>query len=254
MNNKQSTSPLVSIVTPLYNAEPYLSKTIKSVLNQTYTNFEWIVVDDKSTDDSLAMINVIKDPRIIVIERKRNKGTAHARNCGLDRASGDYLLFLDADDELDPTFLEKQIEFIKEHGPIVTGSYRRVTEHSNTVFTVPKESTYKSILGSNPLSCLTTMYDFNLFRHERFDEDEIRHEDFLFWCRILKKGYIAYGNQECLATYNLHRRSKNSSKMKLAMPLFHMYRRKLGLSRLQAGIHLLHMIFYSKKKYRKVKY
>ena len=254
MDKTNNQLPLVSIVTPMYNAEPYLSKTIKSVLNQTYKNFEWIVVDDKSTDDSLAVIKIINDPRIHIIERKRNKGTAHARNCGLNKATGDYLMFLDADDELDPTFLEKQVAFIQKHGPIITASYRRVTEHSNTVFTVPEKSTFKSILGGNPLSCLTTMYDFRLFKDERFDEDEVRHEDFLFWIRILQKGYTAYGNQECLATYNLHQQSKNSSKMQLAMPLFHMFRRKLHFSRLKAGYYLIHMIFYSKKKYRKVKY
>lgn len=254
MDKSHNTLPLVSIVTPMYNAEPFLANTIKSVLNQTYTNYEWIVVDDKSTDNSLEMIKEVNDPRIYIIERKRNKGTAHARNCGLNKATGDYLLFLDADDELDPTFLEKQVAFIKEHGPIVTGSYRRVTSNSNTEFIVPKETTYNSILGANPLSCLTTMYDFKLFKDERFDEDEVKHEDFLFWIRILKKGYTAYGNQEVLATYNLHQLSKNSSKMKLAMPLFHMFRRKLHFSRIKSAYLLIHMIFYSKKKYRKVKY
>ena len=78
MSNLSNNSPLVSIVTPMHNAGPFLYKTIQSVLNQTYANYEWIIVDDKSTDDSLKVVKAIKNSRIHVIEREIDKGTAHA--------------------------------------------------------------------------------------------------------------------------------------------------------------------------------
>ncbi|MCR4880181.1 MAG: glycosyltransferase [Bacilli bacterium] len=253
-NVEEEYQPLVSIITPMYNAEPYLSQTIVSVLRQSYTNWEWIIVDDGSTDRSLYLANnIIKDPRIKVLSLGKNCGAAKARNTGLDNAKGDYIVFLDADDELDTRFLDVQIKFIQEDGPIVTAGYRRRTPNSLTNFVPPYEITLDMILKGNPISCLTTMYDFHVFHEDRFDETIGRHEDFLFWIKFLNKGYRAFGSQQILATYNLHKGSKNISKKKLVMPMYRLYRKQLGFGVFKSIHYLLCMIRYSRKKYRNAK-
>ena len=245
---------LISIITPLYNAEHYLKNTFASVLNQTYKNWEWIIVDDCSTDGSLEVARELaNDDRIKVLSLDVNSGAAKARNKGLDAAKGDYIVFLDSDDELDDNFLELQLEFIKEHGPIITAGYRRRTSNSVSAFIPPYETTYKSIIKGNPLSCLTTMYDFKLFHDHRFKEDLNKHEDFLFWIDMLKQGYKAYGNKEVIATYNLHEGSKNISKKKLVKPMYNLYRKELGFGIFKSSYYLLSIILYSKKKYKTAK-
>lgn len=245
---------LISIITPLYNAEGFLKATFKSVLCQTYLNWEWIIVDDKSTDGSLKLARKLAvDNRIKVMSLEVNSGAAKARNKGLDNAKGDYIVFLDADDEIDQKFLEVQLDFIIDHGPIITGGYRRRTPNSISNFIPPYETTYKSILKGNPLSCLTTMYDFRVFHDHRFKEDLNKHEDFLFWIDMLKQGYKAYGNSEVIATYNLHEGSKNISKKKLVKPMYNLYRKELGFGIFKSYYYLLSIILYSKKKYKEAK-
>ena len=248
-------NPLVSIITPLYNAEAYFSQTAASVLNQTYKTWEWIIVDDCSTDGSFDLAKNIasKDERITLIKLEKNKGSAAARNKGLDLAKGKYVSFLDADDLLDNVYLEKQVSFIAYHGPIISCAYRRMTPNSNTVYSVPEKVDYQSILHGNPLSCLSTMFDREIFSNERFSEDMLRHEDYLFWINILKQGYVAYGNKEVLATYRIVRESKNSSKSKLVKPLYRLYRQKLGFGIIKSFIMVAQYVKYSKKKYKDVK-
>lgn len=247
--------PKVSIITPLYNAAAYLKETAQSVFNQTEQNFEWIIIDDKSTDNSLEIATELKkrDTRIVLLQSEVNRGSAHARNMGLDIAKGRYVTFLDADDLLDPNYLESQLKFIEKNGPIVSASYRRATDSTITEFHIPESTTYKSILKGNPLSCLTTMYDRMVFPNARFPEDMTRHEDYVFWAGLLKQGYIAKGNPEVLATYRLHASSKNSSKGKLIKPMIDAYHKKFGFNYLSSLFYTARYILYSKKKYKGVK-
>ena len=245
---------LVSIIMPTYKCGRFIAESIRSVISQTYTNWELIIVDDCSTDGSLALARKLaeSDPRVTVIALEKNSGSAHARNVGLDHASGRYVTFLDADDLLDPNYLESQLRFIREHGPIISAGYRRKAETTVTDFLVPGETTYKSILRGNPLSCLTTMYDRTVFPDARFPEDMARHEDFVFWALLLKKGYVAKGNPEVLATYRIQKKSKNSNKIKLLKPMVHAYHRKLGLSLIRSLWLTFGYVLYSKKKYKNV--
>jgi len=247
--------PTFSIITPLYNAEPYFEETFQSVINQTFKDFEWIVVDDKSTDNSLSLAKSLakQDSRVTVIALDKNSGSAHARNVALDQAKGHYVTFLDADDLLDPNYLESQLAFIKDNGPIIVASYRRKSENNVTNFIVPEVTTYKSILKGNPLACLTSVYDRTLFPDERFPEDMHRHEDYVFWAKMLKKGYEAKGNPEVLATYRLLKTSKNGSKIKLLKPMAMAYHKKLGFSFITSWFFTLRYALYSRKKYRDVR-
>lgn len=246
---------LVSIITPLYNAQKYFRETAKSVFSQTYENWEWIIVDDCSTDNSfeLAKESAKQDKRVVVFKLDKNSGSATARNKALDASRGKYVTFLDADDLLDENYLEKQLKFIESNGPVVSASYYRLTEKTKTIFHIPKTIDFKSILKGNPLSCLTTMYDREVLPNIRFPEDLDRHEDYLFWINVLKTGVIAKGNDEVLATYRLVKTSKNRTKFKLVKPLFNLYHKKIGFNFFKSSFLVLHYIIYSKKKYKGVK-
>ncbi|MBQ7250419.1 MAG: glycosyltransferase family 2 protein [Bacilli bacterium] len=247
-------NPLISIVTPLYNAEAVFEGTFGSVIAQTFKDFEWVIVDDCSTDESFALAAKLIEghPNIRLFQMPHNGGSAKARNKGLDEAKGKYVTFLDADDVLDPDYLEKQLAFIKDHGPIISSAYRRKTEQTCTTFTPPAETTYKSILKGNPLSCLSTMYNREVFPEDRFPEDLTRHEDFVFWARLLKKGYKAISNPEVLATYRLQSNSKNSDKKKLIKPMVQAYHKGLGINIITSWFFTARYVFYSLKKYKGV--
>ena len=245
---------IVTIITPLYNAEKYISDTINSVLSQNYTNFEMIIVNDCSTDNSEQIILSFSDPRIKYFKFDKNQGVATARNYTLDSAKGRYITFLDADDLLEPNYLEEQVKFIKDHGPIISSGYRRLAAHSNTPFYVPDRVTYKSIFRGNALSCLTTMYDFEVFKDVRFTSGYSRHEDLIFWGDILSKGYIAYGNHKVLATYRIYNESRNgASKRKLIKPYLDILRKHYKFNYIKCWYLIFRMALYSKRKYRGVK-
>ena len=245
----------VSIITPYYNSKQYFDATFKSVLSQTYQDWEWIIVDDCSIDDSFSYINELakNELRIIVLQASKNGGSAAARNTGLKHATGRYITFLDSDDLLDPNYLESQVNFIKDNGPLISAGYRRQAEHTCTDFFVPNETDYKKALRGNPLSCLTTMYDRSVIGDLYFDETYNRHEDYIFWLTILKRGIVAKGNHNVLATYVIHSNSKNSNKSKLVRSMYRVYHESQGFNWLKSWIYVFRYALYSKKKYRDVR-
>lgn len=245
----------VSIITPSYNCKQAFKATFDSVLSQTFNEWEWIIVDDCSTDGSFEYIKGLAkdDKRIVVLQTPKNGGSAVARNIGLKHASGRYITFLDSDDLLDPNYLECQLEFIKDNRPLISAGYRRQTENSCTNFIVPKVTDYKRALKGNPLSCLTTMYDREVIGELYFDESYDRHEDYVFWLTILKRGIVAYGNQDVLATYVLHSNSKNSNKSKLVKSMYRVYHKSQGFNWIKSWIYVFRYALYSKKKYKGVK-
>lgn len=123
-------NPVVSIIMPVYGVEKYLSASINSVLNQTYKNFELILVDDKSPDKSPEICDTFaqEDDRIKVVHKPKNEGLGFARNTGLDIASGDYIYFMDSDDYIEPQLLEKAIKVFDENIEFVVFGINRVHE------------------------------------------------------------------------------------------------------------------------------
>jgi len=245
----------VSLITPSYNCSKRFIDTFDSVLSQTFSDWEWIIVDDCSTDGSFEYIKELTkdDKRITVLKTDKNSGTAAARNIGLKHASGRYITFLDSDDLLDPNYLECQLEFIKEHGPLISAGYRRKAKHTCTDFFVPEEVDYKKALKGNPLSCLTTMYDRSTIGEVFFPEDIDRPEDYVFWLNILKRGFIAKGNPKVLATYVIHEGSKSSNKVKLIGYMHKVYHKTQGFNWFKSWLYVIRWAFYGKKKYKNVK-
>ena len=154
----------VSIIVPMYNAEKFIGKTIESVLSQTYENWEMLIMNDVSTDNSLAVVNeyVKKDDRIKVVNTEKNMGVVKGRNHLVDLANGKYIAFLDADDYWHSQKLEKQIQFMKEkNAGISCTEYTRVKENGEKIneVVIKPEISYTDMLKNNYLGCLTVMYD-----------------------------------------------------------------------------------------------
>lgn len=246
---------LVTFIIPLYNKESYVIDTLKSVQAQTVKDFKVIIVDDRSTDNSYNVVRdyIKDDKRFNLYQLDKNSGSAVARNYALDKVDTKYVSFLDADDLIDPNYLESQLNFIKDHGPIIVSSYRRKTSTTISNFIVPEVTDYESLLKGNPLACLTTMYDYSIFSKERFPIDMLRHEDYVFWLNILKGGYKAYGNKEVLATYNLLEGSKNNNKLKLIKPMYKVYKDKMKFNFFKSWYYTFKYCLYSKKKYQECK-
>ena len=246
----------VSIITAAYNCRKFFKETFDSVLSQTYASWEWIIVEDHSTDDSFSYIeSLVKgDSRITLIRTERNSGTAVARNLGLNLAKGQYIDFLDADDFLDKDYLEKQVAFMKDNGPLITSGYRRLTEHSCTDFIAKKDITYKALLKSNSISCLATMYDKNQIGDVRFPEDMDKNEDYVFWLNILKKGYTAKVNSCVLTTYRLHGGNKSRNKFALIKYTYRVYRKSQKLNPFKGLWYLLCWAFNGLWKYKNIRF
>jgi len=228
---------LVSIITPMYNAEKYVGQTINSVLSQTYENWEMLIVNDGSKDSSAEIVADYskKDSRVKLINQP-NAGSAAARNNALRNAIGQFICFLDADDLWDNNFLEKQINFLKEkNAALVFSSYRRIGEKGEKKlepFIVPKTVTYTDLLKTCSISCLTALYDKTQIGEQYFKEElKSLRDDFVFWLQALKKVKMAYGNVEILASYRVFASSTTGNKKKVIKPQFVVYYKveKLGL-------------------------
>ncbi|WKV08014.1 glycosyltransferase family 2 protein [Thermoanaerobacterium sp. CMT5567-10] len=229
----------VSIIIPVYNAEKFIAETIKSVLHQTYTNWEMILVDDYSSDDSQKIINCFaqKDNRIKYIRLEKNCGAAVARNTGLEIAKGRYIAFLDSDDLWEPNKLEKQIKFMEENkiGFSFT-SYRLIDEEGNDlnkIVTVPNKVNYNNLLKNTIIGCLTVMIDKNIIGDFRMPLVRAG-QDTATWLSILRRGFEAYGINEPLAKYRKVSGSISSNKIKALKRSWNIYKNieKLPLPKL----------------------
>ena len=241
----------ISIITASYNAERFIKNTIESVLKQTYQNWEMIIIDDCSSDNTESIVNryVELDKRIKFYKLEKNSGAAIARNLGINKANGEFIAFLDSDDLWDENKLEKQIEFMKERkiGFSFTG-YRLMKENGellNKEIMVPEKVDYNSLLKNTIIGCLTVMIDKRIIGE--FKMPELRAgQDTATWLSILRKGNIAYGYNEILASYRLVNGSISSNKMKALKRTWNIYRNVENLS-LYKSIYCF--LFYSKNAF-----
>lgn len=220
---------MVSIITPTYNAEKFLEETIQSVLNQSFKNFEMIIVDDCSKDRSVEIAEKYAslDERVKVYKLEKNSGAAVVRNTGIERAKGRYIAFLDSDDLWDKDKLEKQIAFMKtkDIGFSFT-AYRLMDEEGgnlNKVVSAPAEITYKDLLKNTVIGCLTVVIDREKIGDFRMPLVRAG-QDTATWLSILKKGNVAYGLNEDLASYRKVKGSISSNKIKALKRTWNTYR------------------------------
>jgi glycosyltransferase involved in cell wall biosynthesis len=246
---KADEDPLVSVITPLYNAAAYISETIKSVQNQTYPHWEHIIVDDASGDDSASIAQGFStnDPRIRFYPLKQNMGAAYCRNKATKMARGAYIAFLDADDLWHPEKLQLQLGFMAKHQCDVSyTSYLHIDQSGHPlgkrILALP-ELSYKKQLLNNYVGNLTGMY--NAQELGKIEAPPIRkRQDWAVWLEAIKRsGKAAKGLQMDLAFYRVGTHSMSANKRKLIKYNYRFYREYLGYSGFKSTLYLLRFFF-----------
>lgn len=223
---------MVSIITPVYNCEKFIVDTLESVLDQTYSNWEMILVDDLSTDNSAKIIKkyVKKDKRFIYIKLKENSGAAIARNTALEKSKGRFIAYLDADDLWDKEKLEKQVKFMKDHNYAFTCTdYEKIDENGkslNKTIKIPKKVNYNLFLRNTIIQTVGVMVDTKITGKEVLKMPNIRRrQDAATWCQLLKSGYDCYEVPEKLSYYRVVSNSLSSNKFKAIKMNWYWYRK-----------------------------
>ena len=220
---------LVSIIIPLYNSEKFIKDTINSVLFQTYTNWEVIIVDDCSTDNSVEIILKIIDnnSNIRLIKLENNVGSAQSRNTALELANGRFITFLDSDDIWHSDKLEKQVAFmLKRKVPISFTSYELIDENGeskNHIIHSVEKLTQIDYLKNTIIGFSTSMIDTQIVGNSFRMMDIRTRQDTSLWITLLGKGLLAYGLNEVLVKYRIHSNSISANKVKAAMQVWNVY-------------------------------
>lgn len=249
-------SELVSVIMPVYNAEVFLRESIQSVIDQTYQDWELLVINDCSSDKSAEIIHDFekKDQRVRYLETNAPSGSPTLpRNIGIREACGRYIAFLDSDDVWFPTKLERQIElFQNENVAIVFSDYEKMTEKGerhNRMVKAPFETDYARLLLGNVIGCLTAVYDVDKTGKIYFVNHA--HEDYILWLSILKGGYIARNTNTVEALYRVREHSVSSNKLKTLSWQWDIYVNVENLNILKAAYCFVHYAIKAFIKSRK---
>lgn len=249
-------SSLVSIICPSYNSSLYISKTIESVISQSYSNWELLIVDDGSTDMSYDVIMKYAqiDKRIICFKFNENRGVAHARNFALEKANGRYIAFIDSDDLWLNFKLDLQISFIQEHGiPFTYSSYFVINDSSDVIakFIPNPKLNYFNLLKTCSIGTLTVVYDsFKLGKHAMLPFS--KGQDYCLWLKIHKQIKESYGLIQPLALYRRHINSTTANRIKSAYYQWMTYRCVEKLSIIKSLYYFMFYTYHGFFKYRKM--
>lgn len=248
---------LISIIMAVYNAEKTIEYAIDSVLNQTYPNFELLVINDCSTDGTAELVSSImaKDCRVRLISNEKNSGVSCTRKNGLNEAKGAWIAILDSDDAWAPEKLEKQIALQKKMNAelLFTGSaFMDSDGHAiDWYLHAPERVTYRQLLKQNVLSNSSALVRKELYAKYYAIGDKM-HEDFAIWLGILKEGREAYGVDEPLLIYRIAKSSKSGNKIKAARMNWNTYR-YVGLNPFSAFYYECWYVIKGLLKYRNLK-
>jgi teichuronic acid biosynthesis glycosyltransferase TuaG len=259
ITKKGGQNHLVSIITPTFNSEKTIHEVYRSLCLQKYTNWEWIVIDDNSTDETLFIIQKLKsnDSRIIFEFSKTTNGPAVARNIGISKARGRYIAFLDSDDFWMKDKLSRHISFMQKNDLAFSyTNYQLIDEDSNLIrpaMAFVKSVTYKVLLLTNSICCSTAIYDKNKLG-KVYMPNLIKRQDYGLWLEILKKIPFAVGLNEVLTSYRLSSSSISSKKIPLIKYNWELFYRHEKLSVSASAFYLTANIFFRIVKGIKLKF
>lgn len=225
--------PRVSVVMPVYNGERYVESAIRSVMAQTFRDWELIVVDDGSADGTWTIVQALaaEDRRIRPVRNSENRGAAGARNRGLELCRGEFVALLDGDDLWRPEKLARQLSLAERTGAdIVYCSYGIIGPDGRSCcrdHIVPETTDFRKTLTESAVSCSTALLRRRVAERSRFPEGYI-HEDLALWLELLGNGCTAAGVPEVLADYRLAERGRSANKLRAAWGRWEIYRKMLG--------------------------
>ena len=245
---------LVSVITPVYNAEKYLKESIESVLSQTYHYIEMILVDDCSKDNSADIIREYqtKYSQIKYYIQHKNMGAGYARNKALELANGQYVAFLDADDIWLPNKLEKQISLMKEKkSPFSYTAIEMIDERGNLIKgkrNVVESINYNFLLSNTMIATSTVVIDRTILGDFRM---HLRRggQDYATWLRLLKSGYIAVGVNEVLNKYRIGHNSLSSNKLDSIRQIWDIQKNDERIDCIRVMLHIMKWCLNSIEKY-----
>lgn len=226
---------LVSVIMPSYNASRFIAESINSVLLQTYSHWELLIVDDCSKDNSVEVIQKFTDidSRVKLFQLKENVGAAAARNIAIEHAQGRYIAFLDSDDVWNENKLRIQLSFMEQNSYAFTFSNYYVMEEdgqkTGNIVRIPASLTYHQYLRNTIIGCLTVIIDKKQIGDFKMPLIKSSH-DMALWLLIMKRGFMAYGLKEVLAGYRLVSTSNTAKKWKAVKDVWKVYRKIEGLS------------------------
>ena len=238
----------ISIITPTYNSELYISETILSIQNQTFTDWELIITDDYSSDNTVEVIQsfIKKDDRIRLYKLKSNQGAGVARNHSIKMAKGRYIAFCDSDDQWKKNKLELQINFMNHNDLVLSYSgYDIIDENGKKIRTVhpPKIITLKKILSNNYIGCLTAIYDSKILGKQYMPPIRKR-QDWVLWIKILKKIKKTEGLNTSLAIYRVRSNSISRNKLNLIIHNWNVYHKVLGYNKFKSVLLMINFIIH----------
>lgn len=236
---------LVSIIVPVYNVEKYIVETMDCVRNQTYSRWELLLVEDGSTDNTVAVIEEYlgsaQDSRIRLIRQPSNMGAARARNRGLAEAKGRFVAYLDGDDLWVPEKLERELAFMEEkQAAFAFTGYEFADEKGKglgRVVRVPETLTYREALKNTTIFTTTVMFDTTKIDKNMLEMPIIKSEDTALWWKVLRNGYVAYGLDENLVKYRRVGKSLSSNKLEALRRIWNLYRKAEGMSVISSAWH-----------------
>ena len=244
---------LVSVIMPCYDGEKYIAVAIESVINQTYHDWELLIVDDCSTDRSSSIIvgYAAQDYRIRCFKTQSPSGSpCLPRNMGIEASKGRFIAFLDSDDCWLPNKLEQQLPLFEEFNVgVVYSDYEKMSENgerNQRIVRAPARVNYRQLLLGNVIGCLTAVYDTAKVGKVYFENHS--HEDYILWLSILKQGYVARNSGKVSACYRVREHSVSSNKWKALSWQWDIYRNVEKIGFLKAAYCFVH---YAYKAFRK---
>jgi glycosyltransferase involved in cell wall biosynthesis len=228
-------NPTISVVMPVYNTGSYLHDSINSILQQTFTDFEFIIINDGSTDNSEEIILSYKDPRIRYYKNEKNEGLIFSLNRGLEIAKGKYIARLDGDDICSSQRLEKQKEWLENNTTfaVVGSTITFIDEHSNKIgewkldqLTTSPAAIKRAMAKENCLAHPSTMIRSELIKKMQYAPYQKHTEDYDLWLRILADGGLIAKMPEKLLLYRVHKTSITGTVLRQSNPFFVQYRCK----------------------------
>ncbi len=247
--------PKISIITPCYNSERFLESTFQAVIGQTFTDWEWIIVDDCSDDDTHAIIQKwsSRDPRIKVFKNEKNSGASPSRNQGLDKAQGEYIAFLDSDDLWNKDKLEKQLSFMEEKKHGFTYHNYNIIDFSGKfqkIINAPIAIKKSTLEKFNPIFTSSVMMKKSDIGSIRFRHELRRRQDYIFWFQVIQSTGSAHNVCENLGAYRVGVQTSLSHNKFRVIPIqWNIYRKEFRLGLLNSMISLAAYAFHGIRKY-----